>query len=221
MIQRNDVERLLALQTRAYSLLLWLGEQAAKDPAWLAPEVVILLQKPATATQWLELNRLEIPAKLVPSGPLEEGFVALFSSFFDTSFRVNHLEFGEVLLDSALKVGAMEGSSSSRGTEHSQALALKHLAAFEKMFLDQGEARRLAKRSHLREASLIWTYAWELDRRAQGKGKGPVVRNIWRSIPIHIRKELAADLVWTSRQQLVDAARDFVTTRDGGGGGDA
>jgi hypothetical protein len=219
MIDRTDVERLLALQTRAYELLMWLGAQAAREPSWLAPEVVTQLQKPMTAAQWLERHRHEFPTKLVPSGPFEEGFAALFSSFFDTSFRVNHLASGEILLDSALKLGALEERSpAGRGMDHSQALALKHLASFEKMFLEQGDARRLAKKAHLREASLIWTYVWELDRRAQGKGKGPVARKIWRGIPIQVRKELSVELVWKARQQLVDAARAFVTARDGGTG---
>ena len=54
MIQREDVERLLALHARAYELLLWLGAQAAREPRWLAPEVVTRLEKPPTAAGWLE-----------------------------------------------------------------------------------------------------------------------------------------------------------------------
>jgi len=210
MIRREDTERLLALHTRAYGLLLWLGEQAAKEPRWLAPGVVARLAKPATSVGWLEQNRGEIPSELLPSGPIGDDFAALFSSFFDTSFRVDHLDFEGVLLDSALKLGAEDPSPGGRGMEHSQALALKHLAAFEKMFLAQDDARRLVKRRNLRAASLIWTYAWELDRRARGKGKGPLVRKIWRAIPLEIRKTLSAEVVWGARLELLEAARALV-----------
>ena len=57
---------------------------------------------------------------------------------------------------------------------------------------------------------LVWTYVWELDRRARNKGKGPVVHRIWRAIPSQTRRALTADRVWSARQQLLDAARELI-----------
>jgi hypothetical protein len=64
----------------------------------------------------------------------------------------------------------------------------------------------------LHEASLLWTYAWELDRRAKQKGKGSVVDRICRSIPREARKPLDVGQIWMAREQLLSAVREYCDT---------
>ncbi|MFO0660504.1 MAG: hypothetical protein U0165_11825 [Polyangiaceae bacterium] len=207
MLQREDIEVLLAEQARAYALLMWLGDQARTSPEWLGPAAIEALKKPLSAREWTLLRRESIPGEWLGAEPLQESFWRLFSSFFETSFRVTHLDFGDVLLDSSIKTGVEQQGHSTRGVDGAVALAIKHLAGSEHIFVTPEQARRLAKRSNLREPSLVWAYVWELDRRARGKGKGPVSWMIWRALPRSTRKELDVERVWQARSRLIEAAK--------------
>lgn len=206
MLTREHIAELLALQSTAYALLMWLGEASARHPAWLSPAMVALLHVPETAVPWLEQQRETIPARLLPAD-LKGAFTNLFCSFFATSFRVRHLAFEGRLLDARLMRGVSAHPPSRLGVEHCQALALKHLAAGEKLPITEPEAQRLVRRTTLREPALLWTYVWELDRRARNKGKGPVAHRIWRSLPGETRRSLDVEQVWAAREQLLEAVR--------------
>lgn len=82
-----------------------------------------------------------------------------------------------------------------------------------KLPLSEKEARFLVRRETLRVASLLWTYAWELDRRARRKGKGTVSHRIWRAIPKEERKRLNGGQVWEAREQLLSTVREFHNSR--------
>jgi DNA-binding transcriptional regulator YdaS (Cro superfamily) len=207
MLTREDVAQLLTLQAKAYELLMWLGAEGVKDPDLLSPAVVALLGEPLPAAAWLDQHRKRIPPALLP--PRIEGpFANLLSSFFSTSFNVTHLDFGDRLVDSRLRLGMDRGLASHVGLDQSQALALKHLAASEGISITEKTARGIVKRATVRPAALLWTYVWELDRRSKKKGKGPVVHKIWRSIPWETKKALSVDRVWEARAQLVAASRE-------------
>jgi len=208
MLEREHVAQLLMLQSKAYELLMWLAGEASRDPTLLSPKVVALLREPASAAQWLARERQRLPVGLMPVEPA--GAVAtLFASFFSTSFRVSHLEYDGRLMESRLNVGVRDEHRAAAGLEQCQALALRHLAASEKLPITDKDARTLVRRKALREASVIWTYAWELDRRAKQKGKGPVVHRIWRSIPAGTRRSLDVGRVWEARAQLLGAVREY------------
>ncbi len=214
MLNREDVARLLRLQADAYELLMWLGRESILNPDLLSPSVVTLLGAPETTALWLEQHRERLPAELLPAEP-PGLFSSLFCSFFSTSFQVRHLELGERLLDSRLTLGAAKNLPSRIGLEQSQALALKHLAAFERMPISEQDARRLVKRKALREAALLWGYVWELDRRAKNKGKGPVVHRIWQTLPREAKRSLDVERVWEARQQILAAVREHLDTQAG------
>lgn len=209
MFDREEVAVLLALHSKAYELLMWLGEASAGNPELLSPDVVALLREPESAAQWLSSNQERLPAGRLPA-ELRGPFANLFCSFFATSFHVHHLALDDRLLASRLALGAAGRPPAQAGFERSQALALKHLAASEKLPITEREARRILKANCLREASLIFTYVWELDRRAKNKGKGPVVHRIWRSIPRERKRALDVDQVWAARDQLLAAVRHSV-----------
>jgi len=209
MLTRNDVQQLLALQAQAYRLLMWLADEASKDPQLLSPEAVAELREPETAALWLERHRLRLPGALVSYEALHP-FASLLSSFFSTSFHVKHLEFEGRLVESRVTLGITEAPPVRGGLEQCQALALRHLASAEQMALAEKEARLLVRRKSLHDASLIWTYVWELDRRAKRKGKGTVVHKLWAALPRDARKSLDVERVWGARAQLVGAVRSML-----------
>jgi hypothetical protein len=204
MLTRDEIQQLLALQSRAYGLLMWLADESTKDPHLLSPAAVAALQEPGTAAEWLDRNRQRVPEALVSYEALQP-FAALLASFFSTSFQVRHFEFEGRLIESRVTVGADTASSTHGGLEQCRALALRHLASTEKLPLLEKEARALVRRKSLSEASLLWTYVWELDRRAKQKGKGAVVHRIWKAIPRDVRKSLDVDRIWNAREQLLQA----------------
>jgi hypothetical protein len=207
VLSYDDVAELLRLQAQAYELLLWLSRASAADPELLSAGTAADLARPASAATWFERHRPEFPpdlATLDPHGP----FANLLSSFFTTSFRIEQVEFDNRLVWSRIVLGAPTGPPDRTGLAHSQALAVKHLAASEGLPMTETQARDLV-RTHrdLRDALLLWTYVWELDRRARNKGKGPVVHRLWRSLPTDTRRTLTADHAWSARQLLLAAAR--------------
>lgn len=211
MLTRQELEELLRLQATAYDLLMWLADAANRDPELLSPDAVRRLSDPDLAPEWLEAQRGKVPEPLLPADP-RGWFANLLSSFFATSFHVRHLEFGGRLVESRVTLGA-ERPNSKTGLGQCQALALRHLAMAEKIRITEREAGQLVRRKSLSEACRLWTYAWELDRRAREKGKGSVVHQLWRALPKDTRKSLTVEHIWTAREQLLTAARECCEAR--------
>lgn len=208
MLTRDRIAHLLALQGQAYALLMWLAGEANHDPDLLAPAVVAQLRTPATTAAWLTAARDRlIPGALLPRA-VDGEFATLLASFFATSFQVTHLDLGGRLVESRLVATPPPDAASTVSVAASQALAIKHLAASEGIALAQDDARRIAKQPAHRQAAHLWAYAWELDRRARDKGKGPVVRELWRGIAIETRKALTVAHVWDARAALLAACRE-------------
>ncbi len=209
MVTRDEVAELLRLHDKAYQLLLWLGQRAVRHPKALSPEVVQQLARPATCAEWLAASRLSLPANVLPDKGMQDAFVNLFSSFFSTSFHVEHVSLGNKLLDSSLSTGSSAGRRNPSGFIAAQALALRHLGGSENIRISDAEARTLAKRKSMQPNLLLWTYVWELDRRAKGKGKGEVVHRIWRSLPVDLRKNMTTEAVWEARNRLLETLGSF------------
>lgn len=207
MLTREEISDLIQLHAQAYRLLMWLDRAALENPKTLAPDVVALLAKPTSCGPWLRANRSKLPLDVLPESPLRDEFVNLFSSFFSTSFHVEHVSFGGELLDSHLTTRSSKRSHKSKGYTASQALALKHLASSQGMRVSEAEARKLALRKSMQPHLLLWTYVWELGRRAKAKGKGEVVHRIWRSLPLATRKNLSTEAVWMAREEIVGMLR--------------
>lgn len=207
MLNQDDVRDVLTLQSQAYALLMWLGEAALKDPMLLSPAVVEVLSDAEGAGTWVRARRAQFPGELVPD-VVEGPFANLLASFFTTSFQVKHLEFDGTLRASRLTAVPPGGSQSHLGFAKAQALALKHLASSEGIPLTEKAAGTISRRSALRQPTLLWTYVWELDRRARGKGKGPVVYQIWRSLSMETRRALGVEEVWAARELLLAASRE-------------
>lgn len=207
MIDRDDIKDLLHLQAQGYRLLMWLDEQSVKDPELLSAAAVAQLSEAASAAAWMARERGAIPPALLPTSAQAGRFWNLFASFFSTSFRVQRLELDDRLLDARLKLGAHDTSPPQAGVESAKTLAVKHLATSQGLRLSEKEASKLVKRATLAQAALIWTYVWELDRRARHKGKGPVAHRLWRSLPWSVKRSLDVEAVWAAREALLAAAQ--------------
>ncbi|WP_203931983.1 hypothetical protein [Virgisporangium ochraceum] len=204
MLTRSDVASLLERQSRAYGLLLWLGRACAEDPALLDPDAVAQLGHARSVPAWIARHRHRIPTDLLP--PTVDGaFAALLASFLETSFRIDHVHFDGRLVATHLVRGVRPGRLPREGVATARTLAVKHLLSAESVVVTGEALRRITRRADLAEPLAVWTYAWELDRRARGKGKGPVVHALWRGLPPAVRADLTADRVWAARGRLLAA----------------
>ncbi len=216
MLSNERVAHLLALQERAYNLLKWLADEVSWRPHLLLPQEAALLHKPEAARQWLDKFENVIPERLVPE-PSDDDFVNIFSSFFSTSFRIGHFEFDGKLIESKVKLRTDHSYASLNSPSADQCafLALKHLCNSEKLYLTDKEMKMLTRRKSLQEPLFVWTYVWELDRRAKGKGKGAVVHQIWRNIPRPTRESLSAEKVSNNKEQLLSAVSHLIAEQTG------
>jgi hypothetical protein len=206
VLTRDDVASLLVRQARAYELLLWLGRTSAEEPTLLDTGAARELANARTVPAWLARHRHRIPPELLPA-QLDPPFAALFASFLATSFRIDHVHFGDRLVATYLVRGAAPEPAPRAGLAAVQTLALKHLLAAERIPASPSEVGSIARRPDLAEALALWTYVWELDRRSRGKGKGPLVHALWRRLPRATRHDLTTARVWDAREQLLAAGR--------------
>jgi hypothetical protein len=212
MLNREEIAELLHLHQRTYQLVLWLGQQAVHHPEMLSPEIMQELMKPVACAAWLASHRSVLPEDGLPEGDISDEFANLFSSFFSTSFRVEHVSWNDELLNTTLRAGPAANSAPT-GFVAAQALALRHLGGSEGIRISDSEARTLAKRKSMRQTLLLWTYVWELGRRAKGKGKGEIVHRIWRSLPIDVRKNLTVEAIWEARSELLKHLTEWTASQ--------
>lgn len=206
VVDRYRISRVLAIHSQAYKFLLWMDKQACQDPDVFAPDNVAAIRDATTCAVWLQVNRESLPPKLLPDDDDVSAFANMLGSFFDTSFRVQYVEFDGRILEARLTRGADEVAvrrTTGRSAEMVLVHAIRRLAQSESIPIAQAEARRLTKNNRFRAAALIWAYALELVRRAEGVSKGTVIRDIWRKIDRSTRLNLTAAHVWESRQRLV------------------
>ena len=85
---RDEMARVLDLHGRAYETLLWLDNAALAHPQLLTERTADELRDPRTCVAWLRRLHAQVPARLRPAGEDVEAFAWLFSSFFQTSFRI-------------------------------------------------------------------------------------------------------------------------------------
>lgn len=209
MLNRDEIEVLLAAHNKAYQLLQWVADKALWKPDILSPQEAQGLEKPENMREWLKRRKNEIPPEFLPT-ELNAEFVNLFASFFATSFRVGHFEFEGHLVESRVKLGIADRQSSLSNANQCRYLALKHLWSAENLYLTDQETKVFSKKQALKDDLLLWTYVWELDRRARGKGKGAVVHQIWHSLALDVRKSLDVEKVWDARTRILEAVRDYI-----------
>ncbi|GJM25379.1 MAG: hypothetical protein DHS20C16_17940 [Phycisphaerae bacterium] len=204
-IEQPSVAELIEIHQRAYRLLMWINDEAAQNPAWLRPEAVGQMSSRSACEKWLWQNSSYLPSRFLPDRAHTKAFAAMFASFFDTSFRLDSLEFAGDLVDARLRRRRNRIHGGNHNMKHVVASAIRYVLSREGVRLTPDEAGRLAVRESLKIETRIVAYVWELGRRARGKSKGQIVHRLWRSIPPGVRRRLDEDFYWLAKSLVVEA----------------
>ena len=155
------------------------------------------------------------PTPISPDDRDSSEFAHLLASFFQTSFHIVRTEFDGKLLDARLKRGAPDVSSQHpRGGPKTSVFpilvnSLRRLAKESGVPLSEKTAQQLAKRKSIHSRLLLWSYVWELCRRATRSSKGPALHKLWRTLDLETRKTLNVQAVWLARQTLLESIEDY------------
>ncbi len=203
MLELEDCARLLRLQDMAYRLLLHVSERAAHDAEVLDPTEQTRIHDGETCAEWLKENRRLHPAPLWPGKAELPTFANLFSSLFRDSFGVRIYAWDGRLLGATLS--ASERPSNAKKRRAFQAQAVKRLARAESgRRLSWDEARRVSDARTLAAPVALWSWVFELSRRAEGRISGDTGRSLWRAIPRETREALSAEAVIEARDLILD-----------------
>jgi hypothetical protein len=156
MLSYDGIARLLALQSKAYELQMWLDGQSVDNPELLSAETAACLSHPSTATTWLSSIAKNCRLSLPTSTHAVHSLVCCRHSRDLVSRRAPAVQ------QSPQAVSDHPGHDRRRsgtGLKRSQALALKHLAASQQLpLIERGEGNDLVNnRRDLRDALLLWT----------------------------------------------------------------
>ena len=223
MITRDDVARVLDLQARAYETLLWLSHVSFARPEMLNEQTAEVLRDPASCRRWVAEQFERMPPRLRPAPEEAEPFSLLFSSFFQTSFRVEKRQVTYapphyVLAtnkDEGTGKGRLEARAVPRHLRRKRAGEAQHLEYRALTLLNDGPedaafweaAKALRADERARPDLVVWTYACELVHRSRGEAHGPAVHLLWKQMPKDVRKGLNADVVWAARGRAVEMLR--------------
>lgn len=220
----TEITRLLELQKSAYELLLWLNGRAQTDSTVLSDENLEKWRLADSCEVWISDIYGMIPTALRPLETEIPAFARLFSSFFQTSFRlaentptVGYGHWG----DPTGYVGSgrrrlMAGSPEAKKTPKGKAkvgerarelrlISLEELALEDDLLPGRTELQSLEQDAALSAALTLWTYVHELNRRAHFASQGAPVRSLWLSMDKKEREKISAKKVLKARATLLAA----------------
>jgi hypothetical protein len=216
-ITREKLAHVFDLQGRAYETLLWLSNIAFARPHMLTRETADTLRNTRGCLAWVEQHRGQLPQHLRPAADEAEAFARLFSSFFQTSFRIeqrihDRRPYYRIMpnKDKAGGRGRLGVRNVPRVVRRKRRSEVERLQinALQDLPMDRAEAiESVLNEEPLRDDLLVWTYAVELVRRSMTDSHGPAVHELWRRMPADRRRHLTADRIWHARERLVDALR--------------
>ena len=220
-MDRNQIEGVLRLQNAAYELLLWVNSRAEQDQDILSDRNLADWRFAEPCETWVRNHLGVMPTALRPSEPEIPAFARLFSSFFQTSFRLVESAPQRVYDDRGdetwagsgqrkLMPGAPGGKKSAKGkanvrnaVRELRLIALEALAMENDLLLDRPALEAVERNTTLDDALTLWTYFHELDRRANFASQGEAVRSLWQSMERGERTMLNADKVIAARNALL------------------
>ena len=222
-ISREEVARVLDLQQRAYETLLWLSHVSFARPEMLNERTADVVRDSKRCRHWISEQLDRLPARLRPSADEAEPFAMLFSSFFQTSFRVERRQVSyapphyviQANRDEAAGNKKLQARVVPRHLRRKRANEAQHLEYRALTVVNDGPedatfwqaAQDLRADEAVRPNLLVWTYACELVHRARGEPHGPAVHLVWKQIPKDVRQHLTADVVWRARERVAEALR--------------
>ncbi len=221
---REELNRVLDLQNKAYGLLLWIDDQARHQPDLLSEKNVEAWRSVASCEDWIRRMIGIFPRDLRPGENDIAAFSHLMSSFFNTSFRVDYRTESrwDGDWDGWTPVSAgkrlVTGTSSTRKTKaqkekilesarHLQLIALEELAIENDVDLSREQLETLAHQSEVQDALNLFSYAHELVRRSQFASQGVAVHALWNTMDKKTRQKLNTEIIWQARETLLAAMR--------------
>lgn len=224
---REELNRVLDLQNKAYGLLLWIDDQARHQPDLLSEKNVEAWRSVASCEDWIRRMIGIFPRDLRPDEVDIPAFAHLMSSFFNTSFRVEeknssdwHSRYDPYTVERRRRL--LPGVSSTRKTKaqkektlesarHLQLIALEELAIENDFDLSREQLQALAHQSQIQDALNLYSYAHELMRRSQFASQGAAVHALWNTMDKKTRQKLNTEIIWQARETLLAAMRRETT----------
>lgn len=215
-MKREELEKVMGWQKRAYGLLMWLGQEARANPAMLSAEAVEQMSAAESCVGWINHNLNSLPREFWPEPSDLVPFARLFSSFFATSFRVGLVGRRDSLqMETSLVSGAKEAKD-GRHKKHLErrqkgaALELKR-AALSGLAEEAGVVvtveglDAMIAATELGPKVTLWTYACELKRRTEYVSQGTAVHELWLELDEKTRKRMDGEMVWKAKETVMNA----------------
>ena len=220
-IAREEIARVLDLQSRAYETLLWLSTVSFARPEMLNDQTADVLRDAERCRVWIADHLDRLPPRLRPAPGEAESFALLFSSFFQTSFRIERRQVSYAPPHYVIATNRDEGAGKRklesrpvpRHLRRKRAGEAQHLEYRALTLLHGGPedvafweaAQRVRADEGVRTDLNVWTYTCELVHRSRGEAHGPAVHLVWKQIPKDVRQHLTADVVWQARERAAAA----------------
>ena len=232
---KEELNRVLDLQNKAYSLLLWIDDQARHQPDLLSEENVQAWRFAASCEDWIRRMTGIFPHDLRPEESDIPAFAHLMSSFFNTSFRVDNVKqsrfvhgehydawetFGHVrklvpgvpaLADKTQAERKRFRQKSLESARNLRFIALEELAIENDFDLSREQLETLAQQSEIQNALNLYSYVHELVRRSQFASQGAAVHTLWNTMDKKTRQKLNTEIIWQARETLLAAMRRETT----------
>ncbi len=191
MFERDQVDEILDLQRRSYTLLRWID---AKVQSGTLPLGALhgALDASHAAADWLSRNAASLPANARPPAGRLERFAHLFASYLVTSFQVSakkrirtgcECELCSYLVDAPNLHVRTPSKLDEQVAAHVKLDCLEALAAEAGAPLFRAELESfIAANEKLRRPLAVVAYVRELDRRSTYRGQGRPVLALWREL---------------------------------------
>lgn len=215
----SQIEPVLHLHRQAYDLLLWVNKRAESNPDMLSDRNIQNWRFPDACSRWLRSAGGTFPHSL----RLEERDIPvvanLFSSFFQTSFRLNPKapvacldDWGEPAWEPGGRRKLVAGQPSRTKAAKAKTnramlelclLALQELAAERQAEPSRSTLEAMAVSAEFSQDTLLWTWFRELNRRAYFASQGTAVHRVWQSLDKSVRERLDSTKILEARSRLL------------------
>lgn len=192
MLTRQELDRAVRIQRKAYALLLWFQDQLA-EAAFPDHETHAVMGDVAVARQWIEKNLHMLPVEAAPAPDELESLAAMFASYLTTSFTAN--TYGtrsvstsgcccpicvQLVAARTLKPRRRVTSGDKAHAQRLKVAVLVDLAASADRVFSRDAAMEVFADPEVSERAALVAYARELLLRQGGEPGDPAILALWR-----------------------------------------
>ncbi len=193
MLNRTEIERVVDLQQRSYSLLRWMTDAVLEgfirfDTAHNYGTF------PEAAKEWILRHFNDIPARSRPDLKDIEAFSALFSTYLQNAFYLVKKPGKQLyspqahcfcpmcswLIDAPNLKTKQPSSADKRRARRMKIATIKEALDKNRATLTDEQIEEIVNNRDLNESLSLLTYAHDLLTRAKGKAVGPAALVLWR-----------------------------------------